>query len=190
MSDAETSRGFAIRNLAEIRFQTICVATDFSETAGLALSYAAAIAGQFRSSLHVLHVLHEPGLIAIHPDFATYTESARDYFNRLKGNSSDAEPERRGPMRGFFESVEAEANDRLQTLIASPLLTGIRILTATRYGYPVDEICQYVRLNDIDLLVLGTHGHRGLNHFLIGSVAERVVRASPCPVLTVRLPRS
>ena len=189
MSDAETSPGCAIRNPAEIQFQTICVATDFSETAALALSYAAAIAGQFGSSLHVLHVLHEPGLIAIHPDFATYTESARDYFNRLKGNSSDAEPGRQGRMRDFFQSVEAEANNRLQALIASPLMAGIKIVTATRYGYPVDEICQYVRQSDIDLLVLGTHGHRGLNHFLIGSVAERVVRASPYPVLTVRIPR-
>jgi universal stress protein A len=189
MNDIETSPGFTLRNPAEIRFQTVCVATDFSETAGLALSYVAAVVKQFGGSLHVLHVLHEPGLIAIHPDFATCTELARDYFNRLKEKRLDAEPGRQRPVRDFLESVEGESNDRLRALTASPWLADIKIVTAIRYGYPVDEICEYVRQNGIDLLVLGTHGHRGLNHFLIGSVAERVVRASPCPVLTVRLPR-
>ena len=53
-------------------------------------------------------------------------------------------------------------------------------------GLPVPEITQYIKTNDIDLVVMGTHGHTGLKHLIIGSVAENVVRSSPIPVLTVR----
>ncbi len=60
------------------------------------------------------------------------------------------------------------------------------MLRAIRYGKPADEICRYARKQSIDLLVLGTHGRTGLKHLLVGSVAERVVRVGPCPVLTVR----
>jgi hypothetical protein len=80
MSDGETIPRSPLRNPAEIRFHRVCVATDFSETSGLALSYAASIARQFDGQLHVLHVLHEPGFSAIHPSFAACEELARAYF--------------------------------------------------------------------------------------------------------------
>ncbi|HVA45129.1 MAG TPA: universal stress protein [Pirellulales bacterium] len=190
MSQAETVPEARLRNPADIPLQTIGVATDFSETAGLALSYGAAVVGQFGGSLHVLHVLHEAGLSALHPDDAACFESARGYFNQPEENGPQAERSLQDSVRNFLERVERGTNERLQTLTSSALLANLKIVTAIRYGSPVDEICDYVRQNAIDLLVLGTHGHRGINHFLIGSVAERVVRASPCPVLTVRLPRS
>ena len=57
-----------------------------------------------------------------------------------------------------------------------------------RRGAPFLEIIRYAKENDVDLIVLGTHGRSGLAHVLLGSVAERVVRKSPCPVLTVRHP--
>jgi universal stress protein A len=189
MSQAEAHDTVGLRNPADVRFQTICVATDFSETAGLALSYGAALVGRFGGTLHVLHVLHEPGLSAVHPDYAGYFELARGYFNRLTENGPKAERHRQNSLHEFLERVERETNDRLQALISSRSLADLKIVTAIRYGSPIDEICNYVRQNGVDLLVLGTHGHRGINHFLIGSVAERVVRASPCAVLTVRLPR-
>lgn len=190
MNKEETVRATRLCNPTEVQFQTICVATDFSETAGLALRYGAAIVGKFGGSLHLLHVLHEPGLSAIHPDYAPCFELARGYFNRLAENGPKAERGRQDSVQEFLKCVERETNDRLVPLISSPLLADLKVITAIRYGNPVDEICEYVRQNGIDLLVLGTHGHRGLNHFLIGSVAERVVRASPCPVLTVRLLRT
>jgi universal stress protein A len=178
-----------LRNPPDVQFQTICVATDFSETAGLALRYGATLVRQFGGALHVLHVLHEPGLSVTHPDFVACFELASGYFNRSKQNGPKLERGPKDSVRGFLECVERETNERLQELVSSPLLSDLKIVTAIRYGSPVDEICEYVRQNGIDLLVLGTHGHRGLNHFLIGSVAERVVRASPCPMLTVRLRR-
>ncbi|HWB12148.1 MAG TPA: universal stress protein [Gemmataceae bacterium] len=186
MGNVETT---PLRDPAEIRFQAIGVATDFSETAGLALSYGAAVARQFESELHVLHVLHEPGFSALHPSFAACEELARAYFNKLKEGRAKGEGGHEDPAQEFLECVERETNDRLRALVSSPLLAGLHIQMAIRYGSPVDEISQYVRQNRIELLVLGTHGHTTINHFIIGSVAERVVRKSPCPVLTVRLPR-
>jgi nucleotide-binding universal stress UspA family protein len=54
---------------------------------------------------------------------------------------------------------------------------------------PAEEIVKYAISEDIDLIVMGTHGRKGVAHFLIGSVAEQVVRSAPCPVLTMRPPR-
>ena len=64
-------------------------------------------------------------------------------------------------------------------------------MTATsfiRIGNPVDEINRFVDEKKVDLIVMGTHGRTGLQHLLVGSVAERVVRTATCPVLTVRHP--
>ena len=55
-------------------------------------------------------------------------------------------------------------------------------------GSPFLEIIQYAKENNVDLIVMGTHGHSGLVHVLLGSVTERVVRKAPCPVLTIRHP--
>lgn len=63
---------------------------------------------------------------------------------------------------------------------------GRKVVKATAQGPAFLEIIKYAREHDIDLIVLGTHGRSGLVHVLVGSVAERVVRKSPCPVLTVR----
>jgi nucleotide-binding universal stress UspA family protein len=58
-------------------------------------------------------------------------------------------------------------------------------VVATAWGDPSDEVLKYADCHDIDLVVCGTHGRRGWNHFMMGSVAERIVRLARCPVLTV-----
>jgi nucleotide-binding universal stress UspA family protein len=63
---------------------------------------------------------------------------------------------------------------------------GKSIVRVCRQGTPFLEIVRYAKEHEMDLIVLGTHGRSGLAHVLMGSVAERVVRKSPCPVLTVR----
>ena len=65
------------------------------------------------------------------------------------------------------------------------------VMAVQHSDLPADEIVRYARITDIDLIVMGTHGHTGLAHVLLGSVAEKVVRHAPCPVVTLRaLPRA
>lgn len=78
------------------------------------------------------------------------------------------------------------AHESLARLVAEHGLERFRVQTAVRPGVPHQEITDYAKEANIDLIVLGTHGHTGLVHMLMGSVAEKVVRLAPCPVLTVR----
>jgi nucleotide-binding universal stress UspA family protein len=82
------------------------------------------------------------------------------------------------------------ARARLEELKVAALETGLHVttmvLTAVATGRPADSICEHAATEKFDLIVMGTHGRTGLSHTLMGSVAERVVRKAPCPVLTVR----
>lgn len=64
----------------------------------------------------------------------------------------------------------------------------LNVVPEVAEGTPFEEIVRFARDKDIDLIVMGTHGHTGLAHLFLGSVAEKVVRRAPCPVLTVRHP--
>ena len=83
---------------------------------------------------------------------------------------------------------ERAARERLETLVSQQEAKQLRPEYAMRIGAPSDEIMRYAGDRDVDLIVMGTHGRTGVAHMLMGSVAEKVVRAAPCPVLTVRRP--
>ena len=82
--------------------------------------------------------------------------------------------------------VERDAEKAVDHVAAEADRAGVNATRAVEPGVPHEEILQYAREHDIDLIVMGTHGRTGLDHVLIGSVAERVVRTSSTPVLTVR----
>ena len=81
------------------------------------------------------------------------------------------------------EALSTQADDALQAVTAD---TDQPVTTAVREGRPADEIADYARAVDADMVATGTRGRHGENRFLLGSVAERVVRNCPVPVLTVR----
>ncbi len=85
-------------------------------------------------------------------------------------------------FRSLADEIERAARDRLDGLLVAE--SGERMIT--RIGQPHDEILGYAKTHDIDLIVMGTHGYGRIEHLVLGSVAERVVRAAPCPVMTVR----
>jgi nucleotide-binding universal stress UspA family protein len=86
-----------------------------------------------------------------------------------------------------LERLFAEIQQRLGEMKALALAEGaVRVETHLRQGVADADICQFARTGHFDLIVMGTHGRRGLSHALLGSVAERVLRAAPCPVLTLR----
>ncbi|MDB5385516.1 MAG: hypothetical protein JWM11_1162 [Planctomycetaceae bacterium] len=138
-------------------------ATDFSETAACAVEHAVVVAKAFWATLHVLHVLE----VEI-PD-------ALEGLNYLPLN--------------YFEEIEKRAPEQLKKVIAHEIRESQPVNLVIRRGVPFLEIIRYARDQKIDLIVMGTHGRGAVAHALMGSVAEKVVRKSPCPVLTIRHPQ-
>ena len=89
---------------------------------------------------------------------------------------------------GAAGGVDQGCANRLASGLSNEERQKLQAVTTTVLGHPVMEILRYANENAIDLIVLGTHGRGPLGHVVLGSVAERVVRKAPCPVLTVRTP--
>lgn len=145
-----------------LAIKTILVPTDFSEASEAALKYGKALAEAFGSSLHLVHVVE---------DLLAHAWAAEVYV---------------ASMPSLREEIEKEATERLGAMLTDQERQRLRATTEVIAGSPFIEIIRYARTHDIDLIVLGTHGRGPVAHMLLGSVAEKVVRKSPCPVLTVR----
>jgi nucleotide-binding universal stress UspA family protein len=141
----------------------ILVPTDFSETADKALAYAKDLATKLGASLHVLHVFSDPYAVAAYAPEVYATVPAD-----VRARAMEDVRER------LFERLDATEEQRFR---------GTRGIVR---GLVAPQIVDYAANQDIDLIVIGTHGRRGMAHLLLGSVAEHVVRTARCPVLTVR----
>ena len=84
--------------------------------------------------------------------------------------------------------MKADAAANLEREAAKLREAGLTVETVVREGYPATAIEEEARTRHADLVVIGTKGHSGLKHLLLGSVAERVVQKAPCPVLAVKTP--
>lgn len=146
-----------------IQLRRILVPTDFSDKSKVALTYGVALAEQFRASIHLLHVVE--ALVG------SYTV-----------------PWELGPRDELDRAIAASAWDDLNDLLPSEDRKRLDAKLALEWGTPFVEVIRYARAHHIDLIAMGTHGRSGVTHLLMGSVAENVVRSSPCPVLTVRHP--
>ncbi len=148
-----------------IIIKNILVATDFSEPSGAALTYGRELAERFSAVLHVLHVA---------PNVFISTLGAENY--------TAVAPE-------LQEQVEADAWRAVKDLSkATDKSAGRTIPAVVVSSSPAAAILDYATAQDIDVIVMGTHGRGALAHLVLGNVAERVVRLAPCPVLTVRTP--
>jgi nucleotide-binding universal stress UspA family protein len=144
-----------------ITIKTILVPTDFSEPAAAALNYGRTLAAQFGATLHVVHVVEDLMLKAITAEgFVSY-------------------------MPDLQRELEEAARTRLDAVVAGQG-AGARIVpTIITSNAAADAIATYAKDARVDVIVIGTHGRSGVSRLLLGSVAERVVRTAPCPVLTV-----
>jgi len=147
-----------------ILLKKILVATDFGEASDSALNYGRDLARTYGAKLHVLHVAENL--------FARYRDEGSMVV--LPQMQTDVENAARKRLEGL---VTDEDRTMLQ---ASPV-----VITALGTA---EAIVEYAKAHTVDIIVMGTHGRRALSHLLMGSVAERVVRMAPCPVLTVRHP--
>ena len=143
-----------------LRIRRICCPVDFSEASSGALDAAAGLARDASASLTLLHVDPIPGSAIPEAMLATPPELAHD--------------------------LSAPADRPLAEWVARAERLGATRVEARRsVGQVAEEILALLAAEPFDLVVVGTHGRRGLGHALLGSVAEQVVRRAPCPVLTI-----
>ncbi|HEV3416434.1 MAG TPA: universal stress protein [Pirellulales bacterium] len=149
-----------------IQIKNVLVPTDFSEPSDVALRYGKAFAENFQAALHLIHVLDESALV-------------------YPWTSPDGTPIALGAARSEMENM---IKDRLSKILSDAEREKYSARVSTLCGSPFMEIVTYAKAQSIDLIVMGTHGRGPIAHMLMGSVAEKVVRKAPCPVLTVRHP--
>jgi nucleotide-binding universal stress UspA family protein len=147
-----------------IDLHRILVPTDFSKFSKIAVNYAVALAEKFGAELYLLHVVQDlalfiPDAVAVVPPVAV-------------------------PVDQFTVAARAA----LDRVVEENQLERFHAHREVREGTPFYEIIRFAKEANIDLIVMGTHGHSGLAHVLLGSVTEKVVRKAPCPVLTIRHP--
>ena len=145
-----------------IDVRTILVPLDFSPSSDAVLEWAAHLAEEHGSRLVLLHAYHLPV-----------------DFQQLEGAYLPPD---------FWTQVKADASQNLDRYAVRLRERGLEVETSIREGYPASVIEDEARARHADLVVIGTRGHTGLKHLLLGSVAERVVQKAPCPVLTVKTP--
>jgi universal stress protein A len=138
----------------------ILVPFDFSEYSEKAFTWALAMAERWRSRLLLLHVVPQPS----YPPMLMGT-----YFNVAEFEAS------------LRADAEAQAKEFLGKTGHKPVPVDVKVLM----GEPFGDICRVAEEEKADLIIMGSHGRTGLGHVLLGSVAERVVRHAPCPVLVV-----
>ncbi len=144
------------------QFEKILFATDFSENSEHAFDYALTLARKFGSRLIIIHVINEPV-----------------------------------DLRGFyvphisFEKLEKEIEEGAEKMMQKFCRTKIKDFsnyeTLIVAGIPYEEILKKADAEKASLIVMGTQGRKGIDHFLFGSTAERVVRTAKCPVMTIHM---
>lgn len=144
-----------------IRLQKILLPTDFSDYSATATKYACELATKFDAELHLLHTLE------------THLSSTPGFGMGVA-------------IPSFVNESRTAAEKALASVLDPQWSAGRKVVQSVVVGPPQVEIIRYARQQEIDLIVLATHGRSGLAYVMIGSVAESVVRTAPCPVLTVR----
>jgi nucleotide-binding universal stress UspA family protein len=148
-------------------FRKILVATDFSPDAERALAIAVDMARAFTGTVTLLHVCQMPAYAFFNGGmYAPTPELVHDIVEDAKGS---------------LAAAAARMKERLH---------GVTLQTAWLEGEPAGTIVRFAEEQHVDLVVMGTHGRRGFRRWVMGSVAEHVVRTAPCPVLTVHAPEA
>jgi universal stress protein A len=159
--------------------EKILVPMDFSEHAQQAFHYALMLRQKYGGEIILLHVLSKAFEVYLEAGERRFVVSGYE-FGIDEGIFTYVNPAGKEIRRDLRE----EAHAKLQELIPASLQQHIH--TQVKIGDPAQEILATVREHGVDLIVMGTHGRTGLSHLWLGSVAERVVRLSPIPVLTLR----
>jgi nucleotide-binding universal stress UspA family protein len=139
---------------------------DFSSCANHALAYAQELARKFDAELSLVHAYEDPAAYVTPVPMSGYV----------------------GPGADLLLELRKQLEVRLEQCMADVAKTGLRVRSELLEGTPYRVVLDWAKEYKADLIVIGTHGHTGFTHALLGSVTERVVRMADCPVLTIRTP--
>lgn len=145
---------------AMLKIQKVLVPTDFSPVSARVLQYGSDMARAFGASLLVVHVVPPSA-------YPLINVAGMGHFPNLR------------------EEIRKRCEQEMQDLLAKTD-AGLQPVSCVIEGVPFTEILELATREKVDLIVMGTHGHTGLKHMVLGSTAERVVRMAACPVLTLR----
>ena len=151
-----------------ITIGTILLPTDGSECSAKAMTYALSLARQYGGRVVALHVIDRG-----------WEEQTR---NAVVEVGHDL-------MQTLHDGYARTAHTILQAVVDAGAKAAVPVEARMAHGTPYEEIVKTSKEVGADLIVIGTHGRTGVSHFLLGSVAEKVVRTGACPVLTVQLDR-
>ncbi len=146
-----------------MKVERILFPTDFSEGAAHALRYAMDLTKHYNAKLHILHVVY---------DFASIAGSHIPHI------STDE----------FSREINKWAMDKIEKCCLEEIKDIPDVEKTVVEGIPYEEIIKFAEKDKSDVIVIGTHGRSGLEKFIFGSTAERVVRKAPCAVMSVRIP--
>jgi universal stress protein A len=155
---SEASSSSAPRSLV---IRSILVPIDFSVHSKNALKFAVPLAQQFGASLHLVYVV-EPTVYPADLGFGQVV------------------------LPGVEDELRQKGSEELKALIEREIEGKVDASSSVRTGNPHHEILQEAEEKDVDIIVVATHGHSGVEHMLFGSTADRIVRHAKCPVLTIR----
>lgn len=147
--------------VSALGIRLILVPIDFSVHSKNALKYAVPMAGQFKAALHLVYVV-EPTIYPADLGFGQVV------------------------LPGVEEELRQKGAIELQSLIDREIGGKVPATYAVRTGNPHHEILAEAGERKVDLIIVATHGHSGVEHMLFGSTADRIVHHAPCPVLTIR----
>jgi nucleotide-binding universal stress UspA family protein len=147
-----------------MEIKKILFATDFSEGSSHALLYAVDIAKHYGARLYFVHVIYDVAKTT--GWYVPHVSIDEMYKDMEKSASAELEKTFIDEMRGF--------KDIERTVLK---------------GTPYEELAKFAENNNVDLIVIGTHGRKGIDRMIFGSTAEQVIRNAPCPVLSVRIPK-
>jgi len=137
--------------------------TDFSEGSSQALQYAVDLTKKYGAKLYVVHVIYD------------IAKATGWYVPHVS-------------MDQMYKDIQEGAKKELEKFGVEALGEVKNIERTVLTGVPHEELMNFAKKNKIDLIIMGTHGRKGIDRILFGSTAAQIVRFAPCPVLTVRLP--
>lgn len=143
-----------------MNYRNILVPTDFSENSVKALEFACGIVKQNKSNLHLLHII-EP---------RNYSD---EYENRFYDKTLE-------------QSILLEAEEEMRRFIGKISSNGIKIIETINSGKPHEQIIRYSHKENIDLIVIASHGWTGLTHLITGNIANKVMRYSDVPTICIK----